>query len=100
MSCCQPTERKAFLKEKLGNFRAYLEPHCVSDEHKAYLTKFKDLDSVMPYLLQCVVLSKAGQLEAAVDEFCHTLPASTEREAVVAKVKRYLNMFVDVLTSA
>ena len=100
MSCCQPTERKAFLEEKLKNFRVFLEPHCATDEHKAYLTKFKDLDSVMPYLLQCVVLSKAGQLEAAVDEFCHTLPASTEREAVVAKVKRYLNMFVDVLTSA
>ena len=100
MSCCQPTERKAFLEEKLKNFRAYLEPHCTSDEHKAYLTKFKDIDSVMPYLLQCVVLSKAGQLDATVEEFCHTLPASAESSAVVAKVKRYMNMFVDVLTSA
>ena len=100
MSCCQPTERKAFLEEKLRNFRAYLEPHCISDEHKAHLTKFKDLDSVMPYLLQCVVLSKAGQLDSTVEQFCQTLPASAESNAVVAKVKRYMNMFVDVLTSA
>jgi hypothetical protein len=85
------------MEEKLKNFRNYLEPHCVSDEHKAYLTKFKDLDSVMPYLLQCVLLHRAGQLDSTVEQFCQTLPASSE---VVIKVKRYMNMFVDVLTSA
>ena len=100
MSCCQPTERKAFLEEKLKNFRTFLEPHCSTDEHKDYLVKFKDLDSVMQYLLQCVLLHKAGQLDATVEQFCQTLPASSESSAVVSKVKRYMNMFVDVLTSA
>ena len=96
MSCCQPTTRRAFLEEKLSNFRKFLEPHCSTDEHKAYLEKFADLDSTMPYLLQCVALQKAGKLDAAVDQICAALPASP---AVVDKVKRYLTMFVDVLTS-
>jgi len=50
--------------------------------------------------LQCVLLHKAGQLDATVEQFCLTLPASSENSAVVAKVKRYMNMFVDVLISA
>jgi hypothetical protein len=100
MSCCQPVDRKTFLEEKLKNFRVFLEPHCVSDELKDYLGKFNDLDSVMPYLAQCVILYKSGQLDAAVEKFCETLPATSERDAVVVKVKRYLNMFVDVLISA
>jgi len=45
------------------------------------------------------MLHKAGQLEGAVDQFCQTLPASPEKEAVVVKIKRYINMFVDVLTT-
>jgi hypothetical protein len=101
-----------FLEEKLSNFRKFLEPLCLTDEHKAYLRtfndldrstdehkayleKFADLDSTMPYLLQCVALQKAGKLDAAVDQLCAALPASP---AVVDKVKRYLTMFVDVLT--
>jgi len=67
---------------------------------KEYLVKFQDLDSVMPYLVQCVLLHKTGQLDTAVEKFCEALPATPERDAVVVKVKRYLNMFVDVLTSA
>ena len=47
-----------------------------------------------------MLLHKAGQLDATVEQFCQTLPASSESSAVVAKVKRYMNMFVDVLTSA
>lgn len=96
MKCCEPTDRKTFLEEKLKNFRNYLEPHCLTDEHKAYLSKFTDLDTVMPYLLQCILLHKAGQLDSTVDTFCEKLPGKAE---VSAKVKRYLNMFVDVLTS-
>ena len=96
MSCCQPTTRRVFLEEKLSNFRKFLEPLCLTDEHKAYLHTFNDLDSTMPYLLQCVALQKAGKLDAAVDQLCAALPASP---AVVDKVKRYLTMFVDVLTS-
>jgi len=94
MSCCQPTTRRAFLEEKLSNFRKFLEPHCSTDQHKAYLEKFADLDSTMPYLLQCVALQKAGKLEAAVDLFGAELPAEATE-----KVKRYLAMFVYVLTS-
>jgi hypothetical protein len=94
MSCCETVSRKDFMEQKLKNFRAFLEPHCTTEELKAYLAKFSDLDSVMPYLLQCVVLHKAGQLEATVDQFCTSLPGNE----VTAKVKRYLNMFVDVLT--
>ena len=94
MSCCQPTTRRAFLEEKLGNFRKFLEPHCSTDEHKAYFSKFSDLDSTMPHLLQCVALQKAGTLATAVDLYCADLPAE-----VVDKVKRYLAMFVEVLIS-
>lgn len=97
MSCCAP-DRKEFLTTKLSNFRKFLEPHCVTDEHKAYLAKFKDLDSVMPYLLQCIVLHKAGTLKGAVDEFCRSLPATTDKEVPV-KIHRYMDMFMDVLTS-
>jgi len=91
--------RKAFLEEKLKNFRVFLEPHCVSDELKAYLSKFHDLDSVLPYLLQCVALHKAGLLDSSVETLCEELPVCEDRPAVVDKIKRYINMFVDVLTS-
>jgi hypothetical protein len=97
MSCCQPTTRRAFLETKLKNFRKFVEPLCLLDEHKAYFDKFNDVDSAMPYLLQCVALQKAGKLDAAVDSFFASLPAC--ETAVVDKVKRYMAMFVEVLTS-
>ena len=99
MSCCQPTTRRAFLEEKLKNFRKFVAPLCLLDEHKAYFDKFNDLDNAMPYLLQCVALQKAGKLDDAVDHFCAALPACQNMPAVVDKVKRYLTMFVEVLTS-
>ena len=96
MKCCSPIDRKSFLEEKLGNFRTYLEPHCKIDEHRAYLGKFADLDTAMPYLIQCVMLHKAGQLVATADQFLGGFEIPAE---VAVKIKRYLFMFVDVLTS-
>jgi hypothetical protein len=82
--------------ELINKKTKYLEEEIVHE----YLVKFKDLDSVMPYLVQCVLLHKAGQLDATIEQFCQTLPVSSESNAVISKVKRYMNMFVDVLTSA
>ena len=101
MSCCEPMNRKAFLESKLSNFRAFIEPHCSTDELKARLNEFKDLDSVMPYLLQCIALYNLGQLDTAVDGFIAAFPAaSQENQAFTTKLRRYLAMFVDVLTTS
>lgn len=100
MSCCEALSRRDFLEQKIKNFRAFLEPHCSTEELKAHLSRFADLDSVMPYLLQCVVLHKAGQLAPIINTFCEKLPASPDLDAVREKVHRYMCMFVDVLTTS
>lgn len=100
MNCCENITRKEFLVQKLTNFRMFLEPHCSTDELKEQLNQFQDIDTVMPYLLQCVALSRVGQLDAAFENFVSSFPAETQAdEAFRAKLKRYLAMFVDVLTS-
>ena len=99
MSCCQSVNRKEFLTQKLTNFRAFLEPHCVTDELKTRFNEFKDLDSVMPYLLQCVAMSRLGTLDTAVESFLATFPAESIDEPFKVKLRRYICMFVDVLTS-
>ena len=97
MTCCSQLTRKEFLETKLRNFKAYVEPFCISETTRARLNSFQDLDTVMPYLLQAVALSRAGQLDAAVDSFCAEFPEAPQEFRV--KISRYLSMFVDVLTS-
>jgi hypothetical protein len=100
MNCCSPISRKDFLDTKLANFRAFIEPHCTTGELKERYEEFKTLDAVMPYLLQCVVVSKAGQLDSAVEAFCAQFPAEVSKdEAFRTKLRRYFAMFVEVLTS-
>jgi hypothetical protein len=96
MSCCQPS-RKAFLEEKLKNFRTFLEPHCGTEELKGRLKEFSEVDSVMPFMLQAVALKAAGQLDGAVAQFCDNFPNGDV--AFRTKVGRYFHMFADVLTS-
>ena len=86
------------MVQKLTNFRAFLEPHCSTAELKERLSEFKDVDTVMPYLQQCATLSRIGQLDATIENFVASFPASTQAdEAFRAKLKRYIAMFVDVL---
>ena len=102
MSCCEPANAKTFLEAKLKNFRAFLEPHCSTAELKAKLAEYKDLDTVMPYLSQLVALAKVGHdaaINTAVESFLAQLPALRDDEAFVSKLRRYMEMFVDVLTS-
>lgn len=100
MSCCEPQSRKDFLNSKLANFRSYLAPYCTTEELKLRLTEYNDMDSVMPFLLQAIALKQVGQLDTSVQSFCDAFPVPTvEATAFRTKVGRYLNMFVDVLTS-
>ena len=97
MSCCDKLTREQFLAEKLANFRRYIEPHCTTEEHKNALATYTTLDSAMPHLLQAVAVSATGSLDSLVDTFCSKFKSTPEgfRE----KVSRYINMFVEVLTS-
>ena len=97
MTCCSQLTRKEFLETKLRNFKAYVEPFCTSETTRARLNSFQDLDTVMPYLLQAVALSKAGQKDTAVNSFVAEFPGATPEFR--DKISRYLSMFVDVLTS-
>jgi hypothetical protein len=97
MSCCQQS-RKDFLTTKLGNFKAYLEAHCGTEEEKTALASFASVDAVMPYLLQAVALQRAGKL----DEATAALVTHFTKDADAAfhtKVGRYITMFCEVLTS-
>ncbi len=105
MSCCESAtalSRKDFLESKLKNFRAFIEPHCTTDELKTKLAEFQDLDTVMPYLGQLLALVKVGGQEAiepAVASFLSSFPAASQSdEKFTAKVRRYIEMFVEVLT--
>jgi len=97
MSCCETLSRRDFLEAKLSNFKAYLEPFCTTEELKSKLTEYSSLDTVMPFLTQAIALKHVGQLETSVQTFCDAFPGADE--AFRTKVGRYMNMFVDVLTS-
>jgi len=84
----------------LANFRAYLAPYCTTEELKQRLTEYTGVDSVMPFLLQAIALKQVGQLDSSIQSFCDAFPVPAEEvEAFRVKVGRYMNMFVDVLTS-
>ena len=86
------------MEAKLRNFRAYIEPLCVSEQQKALFATFKDVSSLTPYLLQALSLRAAGQLEKAIDELCKGF-AAEDPAAFRVKVGRYITMFCDVMTS-
>ena len=100
MDCCTPAtvSRKDFLEQKLKNFRAFLEPLCVTEAQKARLAEYNDVEAVMPFLLQALALRTAGTLPAAVNTFTAEFTAP-DQAAFHSKVERYINMFCDVLTS-
>jgi len=88
------------MQQKLQNFHAYLAPFCTTEEQKARLDKYRDMDAVLPFLLQAIALKKAGTLTAMLDSYIAEFDiAEAEREAVRAKVGRYIDMFCDVLIS-
>ena len=99
MSCCQPT-RKEFLETKLTNFRAFLEEHCSTDEERGIVASFSTVDSVMPYLLQAAALraADAAKLEQSIASLESRFSKATD-EAFKVKLRRYINMFRDVITS-
>jgi hypothetical protein len=100
MDCCgKPQSRAAFLEEKLKNFRAYVLPYCDTKEKKERLAEFGSVEAITPFLLQAVALRQAGTLDQAVDAFASEFRNAPEPEAFKAKVRRYVDMFCDVLTS-
>jgi hypothetical protein len=104
MSCCEPAHsspaptKEAFLTTKVQNFRTFLAPHCRTPELQAVLERYKSLDDVMPYLVQVAALVKAGQTAMVVDQVCDPFGPSAD-EAFRARVRRYVEMFADVLTT-
>ena len=99
MSCCQPT-RKEFLETKLANFRAFLEERCSTDEERGIVASFSTVDSVMPYLLQAAALraADAAKLEQSIAALESRFSKAAD-EAFKVKLRRYINMFCDVITS-
>jgi hypothetical protein len=102
MECCSTAasaiSRKAFLEQKLKNFRVFLEPLCITDAQKARLAEYNDVNSVMPFLLQALALRTAGTLTTAINSFVAEF-TPPDAKAFRTKVERYVNMFCDVLTS-
>lgn len=103
-SCCaeaQPS-RAEFLKQKLANFKNFVEPYCTLDKHKARLQEFTNVDAVMPFLLQALALKKAGALEPALLQFTEEFAPFKDDEVELAfktKVQRYVAMFCDILVA-
>ena len=101
MSCCDKTESKQeFLEQKLKNFRAFVEPYCLTELQKDTLAQYSSLEAVMPSLIKAIAAQRIGQSEALLNQFCAGFSMESE-EAVAfrAKVKRYFDMFVEVLTT-
>ena len=101
MSCCQPT-RKEFLEGKLSNFRAFLTEHCSNDEERGVIASFSTVASVMPYLLQAAALRASDGTGKALEDSIATLEARFTKandDAFKVKLRRYINMFCDVVTS-
>jgi hypothetical protein len=101
MSCCEKTEStQVFLEQKLKNFRAFVEPHCSTELQKDMLAQYDSLEAVMPLLIKAIAAKNIGQSDALLDQFCAGFSLERqELQAFRAKAKRYLDMFVDVLTT-
>lgn len=103
MDCCSGVKTRAeFLSQKLENFKAFLEPFCVTEAQRARLAEYANLDTAMPFILQGVALRSAGAslpVEAFVSEFSLDGRSDADKNAFRTKVERYLTMFCDVLTS-
>lgn len=103
MSCCEvavPQTTQVFLEQKLRNFRAFVEPHCVTEQQKASLKQYDSLDAVMPFLIKAVAAEKLGQTETVVAKFCEGFQLdATALPPFRAKVLRYVTMFREVLTT-
>lgn len=98
MNCCSetPPTKKEFLETKLKNFRTFLGPYCETETLKQRLASLATLQDVIPYLIQATAMSKAGQSELLVEQFCAEFgPLVTEEFRT--KVRRYLEMFITVL---
>ena len=96
--CCQtPPTKEAFLKEKLKNFRNFLEPHCGTPELKEKLAAYNSLEAVLPWIYQAVAIVRAGQTEAAVAKFCEAFGAAGQTDEFRTRIRRTLQMFADVL---
>jgi cytochrome P450 len=96
----KPQTTQGFLEQKLRNFRAFIEPHCATEQQKAKLKQYDSLDAVMPFLLQAVAAEKLGQTDALVAKFCDGFQVDAETlPPFRAKVRRYLDMFREVLTT-
>jgi hypothetical protein len=104
MSCCEPAHpsvaptKEAFLTAKVQNFRLFLAPYCRTPEHQAVLERYTSLEDVMPYLLQVAGLVKAGQTDLVVNQVCEPFGTSAD-DAFRTRVRRYVEMFADVLTA-
>jgi hypothetical protein len=67
---------------------------------KAALTQYDSVDAVMPFLLKVLAAEKLGQSELLLDKFCEGFSVEEAgRVAFRAKVKRYLDMFREVLST-
>ena len=98
MSCCEQTPtKKEFLESKLKNFRAFLEPHCGTELLKQRLASLQTLEDVMPFAIQATAMSKAGQGDALVSQFCAEFGEVSDEFR--SRVGRYLALFVEVLGS-
>ena len=99
MECCQAGVSKAqFLEQKLKNFRAFLEPFIKTEDHRRRLEPYKDLNTVMPLLLQATAIRKASPetLDATLATMSEELQLGDED---ANKLRRYMNMFCDVIIS-
>lgn len=87
------------MTQKLRNFRAYLEPHCVTPDLKKNLETYNSLTAVMPWLYQAVAIVRAGQIEAAVNKFCDAFGDAGKTDEFRTRIRRTLQMFADVMLS-
>lgn len=102
-TCCNPAAKsltkEEFIKQKLENFRAFLEPHCTTPDLQEKLKTYNSINSVLPWLYQAATIVRAGQIEPAVTKFCEAFGAVGQTEDFRTRIRRTLQMFADIMLS-
>ena len=94
------TTKQAFLLEKAHNFKEFIARYGPSPTLQTTMEGFNEA-MLLPTIATVVVpIVKSGAQASAVSDFMTNLNVpQTERQAVEAKLLRYLTMFSEVLLS-
>lgn len=100
MSCCNETTKEAFLLQKGKNFREYILKYSPNQEVLDYMSKFDEKNLMASITTMLIPVKLSGTADVVIGELVARLTVPpTEEKDVKDKIRRYFDMFADVMMS-